>query len=290
MGVQGDGSALGSIRFDEDTAVHARRDVIKPLLDANLKDGAKALALPAVVSYATGGGWWHSDGIPEASTSLYLHGGEQLSFQRPGAQESVKDDYVSDPAKPVGVVAKPIFFGGRSDAWKTSLIADQRFASQRPDVLRYVTSPLDQPMHLFGRPQVELFASTTGTDSDFVVKLIDVYPDEMQDPELGGYQMPVAMDIFRGRYRQGFERPAPITPGKAEDYGFALPLADHVFGAGHRIMVQVQSTWFPVYDRNPQTYVPNIFNAGRGDYRKATQSVFHDPRHPSAIRLPIVPD
>jgi len=155
-------------------------------------------------------------------------------------------------------------------------------------VLTYETEPLDAPVHIFGQPRVQLFAATTGSDSDFVVKLIDVYPDEMADQDLGGYQLPLTMDIFRGRYLQGFDRPAPLTPGKAEDFRFPLPMTDHVFDKGHRIMIQIQSTWFPVYDRNPQTYVPNIFNAKPGDYRKATQSVFHDPAMPSAVQLPIV--
>ena len=188
------------------------------------------------------------------------------------------------------MIARPFFFGGRSDSWKTSLIADQRAAGQRPDVLTYVTEPLDRPVHIFGQPRVELFAATTGTDSDFVVKLIDVLPDEMEDPDLGGYQQPVAMDIFRGRYLKALDKPTPLTPGKVEAWRFALPMADHVFAKGHRIMVQVQSTWFPVYDRNPQTFVPSIFNARPQDYRKATQSVFHDPSRPSAVRLPIVSD
>ncbi|MBU1378521.1 MAG: CocE/NonD family hydrolase [Alphaproteobacteria bacterium] len=290
MGVNGDGSSLGPIRFGEDTAAKARRDIIKPFLDAHLKDGGNGPDLPPVISFATGGGGWRrSEEIAQAGTALYLRGEGRLSFERPTAAEP-KDDYISDPAKPVGVIARPFFFGGRSDSWKTSLIADQRFAGQRTDVLTYVTPPLDKAVHIFGQPQVELFAATTGTDSDFVVKLIDVYPDEMEDPDLGGYQLPVGMDIFRGRYLKALDRPAPLTPGKAEAYHFALPMADHVFAKGHRIMVQVQSSWFPVYDRNPQTFVPNIFNARPQDYRKATQSVFHDPVRASAVRLPIVND
>jgi putative CocE/NonD family hydrolase len=291
MGVDGDGSGLGPIRFGEDTAASARREVIKPFLDARLKDTATPADLPAVISYATGGGGWRrSDAVPEATAALYLHGGSRLSVQPPTGGEAARDDYVSDPARPVGVIARPFFFTGRSDSWKTSLIADQRFASQRPDVLSYVTPPLDAPVHVFGQAGVDLFAATSGSDSDFVVKLIDVYPDEMADLDLGGYQLPVAMDIFRGRYLQSLERPAPLTPGKTYDVRFALPMADHVFAKGHRIMVQVQSTWFPVYDRNPQTFVADIFNAKPGDYREATQSVFHDPARPSAVRLPVVTD
>jgi putative CocE/NonD family hydrolase len=292
MGVDADGSRLGAVRFDEDTAASARRDVIKPFLDAHLKDGAAPAPLPAVISYATGdgGGWRRAAAIPDATTPLYLHSGARLSLAPPSAGEPPHDDYVSDPAKPVGVIARPFLFAGASDSWKTSLIADQRVAGQRPDVLSYLTEPLDKPVHVFGQAQAELFAATSGTDSDFVVKLIDVYPDELADPDMAGYQLPVAMEIFRGRYLKGFDKPAPLTPGKAEAYHFALPMADHVFAKGHRIMVQVQSSWFPVYDRNPQTFVPNIFNARPADYRRATQSVLHDRTHPSAVRLPVVVD
>jgi putative CocE/NonD family hydrolase len=291
MGINGDGSGLGAIHFGEDTAAAARRDVIKPFLDARLKDGAAHFAPASVISYALGGtGWEKRDSVSSASTALYLHAGFKLSFDRPVPGEAGDDEYVSDPAKPVPMVARPFYFIGPSDAWKTSLIADQRFASQRPDVLTYVTEPLDAPVHILGRSQVELFAATSGTDSDFVVKLIDVYPDEMPDADLGGYQLPVAMDIFRGRYLRTLAHATPLTPGKVENYRFALPMADHVFARGHRIMVQIQSTWFPMYDRNPQNFVPSIFNAKPAEYRKATQSVFHDPRHASAVRLPIAPD
>jgi putative CocE/NonD family hydrolase len=291
MGVDGDGSSLGPIRFDEDTAARARREVIKPFLDAHLKDGARPFDYAAVISYATGegGGWRRSGDIPPATTAFYLHGGGGMTLQPPSPGEPTEDSYVSDPAKPVPVLTRPFLFG-RTDAWKTSLIADQRFAGERTDVLTYVTAPLEAPVHVFGQPQVELFAATTGTDSDFVVKLIDVYPDDMEDPEQGGYQLPLAMDIFRGRYLHGLDRPQALTPGQAEAFRFALPMADHVFARGHRIMVQVQSSWFPVYDRNPQTFVPNIFDAKPADYRKATETVLHDPARPSAVKLPILSD
>ncbi len=291
MGVNGDGSRLGAVAFPEDTAATARRDVIKPFLDARLKDDAAPFDPPAVISYATGADRWRRGAAPPtATTPLYLHAGGRLSFEAPSAGEAAKDDYVSDPAKPVPVIARPFYFSGRSDSWRTSLIADQRFASQRPDVLTYMTEPLAAPVHIFGQPQVELFAATTGTDSDFVVKLIDASPPEMADPDMGGYQLPVGMEIFRGRYLKALDKAAPLTPGKTEAYRFALPMADHVFAKGHRIMVQVQSSWFPVYDRNPQTFVPSIFDARPQDYRKATQSVFHDTERASAVRLPVLQD
>ena len=289
MGVEGDGSHLGPVAFPEDTAATARRDVIKPFLDARLQDGAAPFEAAPIVSYATGvDRWRRATDLPEADTPLYLHAGGRLSFSTPGPAEAERDDYVSDPAKPVPVIARPFYFTSRSDSWKTSLIVDQRFASRRPDVLTYMTEPLDAPIHVFGQPSVELFAATSGTDSDFVVKLIDVAPREMADPDMGGYQRPIGMEIFRGRFLKRLDKASPLTPGKPEAYRFALPVTDHVFLPGHRIMVQVQSSWFPVYDRNPQTFVPSIIEAKPQDYRKATQSVFHSPARASAVRLPIV--
>ena len=149
-------------------------------------------------------------------------------------------------------------------------------------MLTYPTPPLTEPVRISGAPVVHLVASTSGTDSDWVVKLIDVYPDEVpSQPEMGGYQLAIAMDIFRGRYRESFERPQAIAPNKPLPYTFALPTANHVFKPGHRIMVQVQSTWFPLYDRNPQTFVPNIFFAKPSDYVKATQRVYRARARPA---------
>jgi len=169
-------------------------------------------------------------------------------------------------------------------------VDDQRNFSDRTDVLTFTTDVLTAPVQIAGMPEVNLWASTSGTDSDWVVKLIDVYPDEVPaNPTMGGYQLGVAMDIFRGRYRQSFERPAPIPANTPELYRWALPTANHVFLPGHRIMVQVQSSWFPLYDRNPQTYVDSIFLAKPGDYQKATQHIFDGGAHESFISLPIVP-
>jgi len=157
-------------------------------------------------------------------------------------------------------------------------------------VLTYVTEPLTQPLHIAGVPQVNLVASSSGTDSDWVVKLIDVYPDSVPSkPEMGGYELGVAMDIFRGRYRTGFDKPAALAANQPLVYRFGLPTANHLFERGHRIMVQIQSSWFPLYDRNPQTFVPNIFFAKRADYQKATQRVYRNATHASAIELPVVP-
>jgi hypothetical protein len=173
--------------------------------------------------------------------------------------------------------------------WSQWLVDDQREASGRTDVLTYVSEPLTAPLAIAGAPEVHLVASTSGTDSDWVVKLIDVYPDQVaEQPELGGYQLAVAMDIFRGRYRTGFDHPAPLAANQPLAYRFDLPNANHVFLPGHRLMVQVQSSWFPLYDRNPQTFVPNIFKAKPADYVKATQRVYHAPGQATYIALPVV--
>jgi putative CocE/NonD family hydrolase len=170
-------------------------------------------------------------------------------------------------------------------------VDDQREASGRPDVLSYSTNVLTEPLKISGQPVVNLVASTTGTDADWVVKVIDVYPDEVAgQPEMGGYQLAVAMDIFRGRYRESLETPKPIKPDTSLVYRFELPTTNHVFLPGHRIMVQVQSSWFPLYDRNPQTFVANIFWAKPGDYKKATQTIWHShlPGEASYVELPVV--
>jgi uncharacterized protein len=173
-----------------------------------------------------------------------------------------------------------------SDAWRRWLVTDQRAFADRPDVLTYVTPPLTAPLRIAGAPMVNLVASTSGTDSDWVVKLIDVYPDEVpSQEEMSGYQLAISMDIFRGRYREGFDHAKALTPNTPLRYYFALPNANHVFLPGHRVMVQVQSSWFPLYDRNPQTFVPNIFFAKAADYVKATQRVYHT----SFIDLPVTP-
>ena len=287
-GVNYDGSSLGALKFEGDTALQFRRDVMKPFLDQYLKEGAPKADTPPVLTYATGANRWERmqswpGGTP---TPLYLQSGHGLAFQAPG--ESAPDSYVSDPAKPVPFVRRPIHIGD-ADVWKPWLVSDQRFVSDRTDVLTYVTPPLKDAVHIAGAPMVDLFAATSGTDSDWVVKLIDVYPEENSaDPALAGYQLPIGIEIYRGRYVHGFDKPAALTPGKAENYRFGLPNVNHVFRPGHRIMVQIQSSLFPLYDRNPQTFVPNIFNAKAADYRPATQSIFHAPGQASAVWLPIV--
>jgi putative CocE/NonD family hydrolase len=294
-GVNYEGSTLGVLKFTGDTAREFRREVMLPFFNQYLKDDAAKFDTPPVWSYQTGVNRWRRlDKWPlaQASTPLYLKAGFGIGFDKGDAKGDTKaaayDEYVSDPAKPVPFVPRPVHMS-EGTVWKPWLVTDQRGYADRPDVLTYVTAPLSAPMEIAGQPMVNLFASTSGTDSDWVVKLIDVYPDEVAaQPELGGYELPIAMDIFRGRYREGLDKPAAIPANQAERYRFALPNVDHVFLPGHRIMVQIQSSWFPLYDRNPQTFVPNIFFARPGDYRKATQRVYHAPGMESAIELPVV--
>jgi uncharacterized protein len=300
-GVNYDGSALGPLKWNGDTALQFRREVLKPFFDQYLKDGAPKADTPPVLIYSTGENHWDrlkswppacESGCAVKSKPLYLAAGFGLSFAAPAGPDSKTskgyDEYVSDPAKPVPYAPRPVHFQD-SDAWRRWLVMDQRSVVDRPDVLTYVTEPLSEPLRISGAPMVNLIASTSGTDSDWVVKLIDVYPDEVpSQPEMGGYELNIGMDIFRGRYRESFETPKAIAPNMQLAYKFTLPMADHVFLPGHRIMVQIQSSWFPLYDRNPQTFVPNILFAKPEDYVKATQRVYHAAGAASFLDLPVV--
>jgi len=296
----GQASALGPIRFDSDTGLYFRRHILAPFLARYLKDGAENSATPAHVTvFRTGANVWESLPYwPSACggrcapkpTPLYLHGDGSLQWEVP-AQGAPFDEYVSDPAKPVPYRVRPILPVGYEPpyTWTRWLVDDQREFAGRTDVLTYVTAPLERPIAISGEPIANLIAATSGTDADWVVKLIDVYPDEVAgQPEMGGYQLAVAMDIFRGRYRQDLGVARPIQPGKPLLYRFALPTTNHVFQPGHRIMVQVQSSWFPLYDRNPQTFIPNIFYAKPTDFRKASQRIYHAPGTASFVELPLV--
>ena len=296
-----DGSSLGALKFHADTAREFRRNVLAPFLAQHLKDGAPKADVAPVTAFETGTNAWRrlpawppragnaDEGGPRR---LYLRSGLKLTFDAPGAGDTAFDEYVSDPAKPVPFRARPIQPMGYAEGqtWSRWLVDDQREASGRPDVLAFVSDVLAEPLKIAGEPVANLVASTSGSDSDWVVKLIDVYPDEVADqPEMGGYQLMVSADIFRGRYHESLEAPKAIAPDRPLTYRFALPTANHVFLPGHRIMVQVQSSWFPLYDRNPQTFVPNIFWAQPRDYAKATQRVFHEPGRMSFVELPVVP-
>ncbi len=297
--VNREGRSLGSLTWASDTTAQWRRDVLLPFFNQYLKPGAPQAETPAAFIYDTGADHWDKpkafpasceQGCAMPAKPMYLtaHGG--LSFDAPAASKNAKfDEYVSDPAKPVPYRPRPVD-AADSMGWRTWLITDQRFVDGRPDVLTYMTEPLKEPMKLSGEPTVHLVASTSGTDADWVVKLIDVQPDRTAPPiDLSGYELPIATDIFRGRFRNSFEHPEPLKANEPLAYTFGLPMVNHTFLPGHRIMVQVQSTLFPLYDRNPQRFVPNIFEARAEDYEKATQRVWHTPGQASFISLPVVP-
>jgi len=293
-----EGSSLGPLKFDQDTALQFRRDILKPFLDQHLKGGPPA-NLPPVSAFETGTNTWRKlpawplagEGTATAATPFYLGAGLMVSATAPAAGDAPFDAYVSDPAKPVPFRARPIQPVGydKGFTWPQWLTDDQREASGRTDVLAYVSEPLKAPLRISGEPVANLVAATSGTDADWVVKVIDVYPDEVAaQPHLGGFQLMVSADIFRGRYRESLEAPKALKPDAPLVYRFSLPSANHVFLPGHRIMVQVQSSWFPLYDRNPQTFVPNIFFAKPADYRAATQRIYHAPGLASFVELPVV--
>jgi putative CocE/NonD family hydrolase len=296
--VNGEGWSLGPLRWNGNTVQQFKRDVLLPFFNQYLVDGAPKADTPPVFIYNTGENHWDrlshwplscEQGCANESKPLYLAADGKLSFAAPEAGPPQYDEYVSDPAKPVPFSPRP-FFEGDHEAWTTWLVRDQRFVDGRPDVRSFETEPLTKALRVSGRPEVNLYASTSGTDSDWVVKLIDVYPGTVpSDPAMGGYELPISLDIFRGRYRTSFEHAEAITPGKPLLYQFGLPTVNHVFLPGHRIMVQVQSTLFPLYDRNPQTFVPNIFDAKPGDYQKATERVWHTAGTASFIGLPVAP-
>jgi uncharacterized protein len=297
-------NSLGAIGFGSDTGTWFRANILAPFLAHYLKDDAPPMKVAPVTAYETGLNRWQTLPSWPANPSvkpLYLASGHKLSFAAPfvpasssqtaGLGPETFDSYTSDPAHPVPFRRRPSQPIGYDLplTWPQWLVDDQREASGRTDVLTYTSDALTAAVHIQGQPVAHLIASTSGTDSDWVVKLIDVYPDEVAgQPELGGYQLPIAMDIFRGRYRESFSEAKAIEPNKPLPYRFALPETNHVFLPGHRIMVQVQSSWFPLYDRNPQTFVPNIFWAKPADYQSATQRIYHTPGAASSIDLPVV--
>ncbi len=294
----GDGSSLGPLKFHQDTGLQFRRDILKPFFDRHLK-GMPGAELPPVSAFETGTNVWRKlpgwplagAGTATAGTPFYLGAGLTVMTAAPKATDAPFDEYVSDPAKPVPFRARPIQPVGYDAAhtWPQWLTDDQREASGRTDVVAYVSEPLQAPLRIAGEPVANLVASTSGTDSDWVVKVIDLYPDEVaSQPAMGGYQLMVSADIFRGRYRESTEAPKALTPNTPLVFRFALPTANHVFLPGHRVMVQVQSSWFPLYDRNPQTFVPNIFFAKPADYQRATQRIYHAPGQASFVELPVV--
>ena len=293
-----DGSTLGALKFNSDTALTFRQEVLRPFLDQYLKEGAPKADIAPVTAFETGTNTWRrlpvwpagcASGCTVKPTPFYLGAGGKAGFAAPTAGGTEVTEYVSDPAKPVPYRTRPVTSSATD--WSKWLVDDQRESSGRTDVAVFVSETLTAPVKISGQPIANLVASTSGTDSDWVVKLIDVYPDEVAgQPAMGGYQLMVAADVFRGRYRESLETAKAIESGKPLPYKFALPTANHVFLPGHRIMVQVQSSWFPLYDRNPQNFVPNVFWARPGDYRAAVQRIYHSaaPGLASFIELPLV--
>ena len=288
---RGEGQKLGRIDFGSATAAYYRREVLARFLAYYLK-GKGNLDQPEALTFRTGANEWvrHDAWPPKrnvAARRLYLQAYGKLSFDAPPPTPAEAfDSYISDPANPVPYRPRPIDVRA---GWTTWLVEDQRFVDHRPDVLSWTSDPLKDDVVVSGKIVANLFASTTGTDSDWIVKLIDVYPEKYQpDPKMGGYQLMIAGDVLRGRYHSGFEKPVPIVPDSVTHYEIGFPANDHVFLKGHRIMVQVQSSWFPVIDRNPQKFVPNIFLAKESDFQQATQRVFRSGPHASYIAVPVV--
>jgi putative CocE/NonD family hydrolase len=284
-----DGRLLGKIDFGQDTS-RWYRSVIQARWFAHWLKGAAAPDLPPVLAFRTGDDQWERyDSWPPragvAERNLYLHANGTLTFDAPTDDGAgAHDEYLSDPAKPVPYFPRPITDGD----WPQWQVADQRFVDGRPDVLTYRSEPLKQDITVSGDPVAHLFAATTGSDSDWVVKLIDVYPEDYApDPSMRGFEFMVAGEVFRARYRQSFEKPAALIPGEVTTYSIALRDRNHTFKAEHRIMVQIQSTWFPVIDRNPQRYVPSIYEALQSDFQAATQSVYRSAQFPSHLSLPV---
>jgi uncharacterized protein len=284
------GDSYGPITFGSKTGEYFRQEVELPVFRRYLKDGPP-VDLPKALMFETGGNRWHRCAAwPPRTTarSVYLRADGIASFEPPGSAAGAFDEYVSDPRKPVPYTAEITTREGRR--W---VVEDQRFVASRPDVLVYETSPLADDLTIAGRVAVELFASTTGTDSDWVVKLVDVYPNDAPDPDpnptgarMGGYQMLLVGDVLRGRFRNDFARPEPMAPRCVTRLPLELPDRFHTFRKGHRLMVQVQSSWFPMFDRNPQTFV-DVYHARSSDYRAARQRVYRRPGAASRLVLPI---
>ncbi|MBS1544496.1 MAG: CocE/NonD family hydrolase [Bacteroidetes bacterium] len=304
---RGNQDALGNVRFGVPTAQQFRQQIqatwfafhLKGKDDPKLPEGngftVQGLGqgkFPEAVTFQTGSNTWksYSSWPPkEASVrNLYFREDGRLTFDAPASEGF--DTYVSDPSKPVPYRMRPIEATyGPGSRWYTWLTEDQRFVHNRPDVLSWQTETLTEDIAVTGQLIASLFASTSGTDSDWIVKLIDVYPDQYpEEPKMSGYQLMIANDVFRGRFYRSFEKPEALKPGEVNLFPIDLHAANHVFRKGHRIMVQVQSTWFPVIDRNPQSFVPNIFDAKESDFQPATQKVYRSPGFPSHIKLPVM--
>jgi putative CocE/NonD family hydrolase len=289
----GKGDQLGSIKFGSATGTYFRENIQARWFRYHLKGKGEGKFAEAT-TFQTGSNTWKSyDSWPPAAAdkkALYFREQGKLSFVQPEENSANHDSYVSDPAHPVPYRARPVEQTyGPGSRWYPWLTEDQRFVHNRPDVLSWETDQLDKDMTVTGNIIAQLFASTTASDADFIVKLIDVYPDEVpQDIHMGGYQLMVASEVFRARYRNSYEKPEPMVPGKTENITIDLHQINHVFQKGHRIMVQVQSTWFPLIDRNPQHYVKNIFEANDADFIPATHRIYRTATAASRVLLPVM--
>jgi hypothetical protein len=291
------GKSLGEISFDSDTSLYFRQKIEAPWFAYWLKNKG-ALPLKEALLFQTGSNkWTQFDSWPPhdaAAREIYFHEDGRLSFEPPqSATPGSFDSYVSDPAHPVPYRHRPIDMTYPEDhpgGWPTWLVEDQRFVTDRPDVLVWQTDELKEDMAIAGQVTAKLFASTTGSDADWIVKLIDVYPEKYpEDWKLSGYELMIADEVFRGRFRNSFEKPEPITPDAITPFTIDLHTANHVFKKGHRLMVQVQSTWFHIIDRNPQKFVPNIFEAKESDFQKATHRIYRSKEFPSGVVLSFAP-
>ena len=293
----GPGKSLGAIPFGSDTALYFRHNIETPWFAYWLKNKG-SLPLKEALMFQTGSDTWEQfDSWPPKNAkkqTLYFRADGKLSFDAPNVESAQAfDSYVSDPAHPVPYRNRPIDMTYPEDhpgSWYTWLVQDQRFVDNRPDVLTWQTEELKEDVTLAGQVTAKLFASTTGSDADWIVKLIDVYPQKVSsDWKLSGYELMIADEVFRGRFRNSFEKPEPLVPGAITPFSIDLHTADHVFKKGHRIMVQLQSTWFPIIDRNPQKFVPNIFEAKESDYQKATHRIYRSKRYPSGVEISVLP-
>ena len=292
---RGEGESYGPFQFGSKTSGYFRAQIETPWFRHWLKGTGKLEQAEAVVFETGSNQWRRHDAWPPrngfAKRQLFLRADEQLSFAPPGAADAKPDRFVSDPAHPVPYRERPISALMAEDStWRAWLADDQAPFAQRPDVLSWQTPPLEHDVTIRGSVAARLYASTTGTDADWIVKLIDVYPADEATPDLRGRQLMIANEVFRGRFRSSFEHPQPLTPDAVLLYSIDMHSASHAFRKGHRIAVQVQSTWFPLIDRNPQTFVPNIFEAKRADFKAQTHSVFHTTQYPSAIVVDVAVD
>ncbi len=290
---KGPGDRLGRVSFASDTGAYFRAKVQAPFFAYYLKDKG-TLKQPEALLFQTGANRWASHDRWPAKTaqkqSLYFHAEGKLAFAPPTDTKEAFDGYISDPAKPVPYRPRPVTPTYPGPEWQVWMVEDQRFTQHRPDVLTYETEPLEHDVTLGGSITARIFGATTGTDCDWIVRVIDVHPEKIEkEPGMGGFQMLVSGEVLRSRFRKSFEKPEPVKPNEVNEYALNLHWSHHCFRKGHKIMVQVQSTWFPLIDRNPQKYVANIFEATDADFQVARQQIYRSPMHASRLEFQVIP-